>query len=84
MKYLFVNVGIRQGEYSFNSLSVHEVENSIIPDEFGRKYAQNFYHDDAEKDDSENEEYWHDSLITYLNECKEISLEEYQILSNFL
>lgn len=86
MKYAFLNIKIICGEYHFNSMSVHE----LLPDDydfeiFAKEYASDFYGSPDEVDPTSNYFDFNGGEVSCkVQEVREITEEEYNVLSKFL
>ena len=95
MKYAFLNIKIISGEYEFSSMGVHEMPNGTNLDEFALDYLSDFYGspDEPETELEIEEAKDHHSNYRSFNggevaarvkEVREITEEEYNVLSKFI
>jgi hypothetical protein len=89
-KYIFIDLLVRHGEYEFNCQSVHEVGSKADKDKWATRYAKNFYNTSG---DNKPDVFDNDPGTFYFNcmdvavqvdDYKEITKEEYNILKRFL
>lgn len=78
MKYWFLNIEIRNGEYEYNSLSLHTGKFNA------EEYVKGFYNDDGEE--SDNGEYYFNGgeVACSIKKLKEITKKEYDVLRKFI
>ena len=83
MKRIFLNLKIQNGEYEYNSKSVHTVNEGVINENFAQSYASIFYDKPAHRDGDVH--YFHGGEVAVkVYEVKDISEEEFNVLSKFL
>jgi hypothetical protein len=82
MKYIFVNLKVRCGDYEFSSHSVHEISSRKHTKSFGERYAKTFY---ADKPDKNGDWYYFfcGEIAVRCTASEEITKEEYDILNKF-
>jgi len=79
MKYWFMRTLIRNGERTYNSLSLHKQK------EFdANNYISDFYGGGGEELDEGVYEFNCGSLIVSVGDCREITKEEYETLKRFI
>lgn len=89
MKYWFLKIGIRSGEYEFNSISIHKTKDKEKFD--AEAYAKDFYGngdgEDGEGEDTYNSgDYYFDCgcIACWVENIKEITLKEYNALNKLI
>ena len=82
-RYYYINVGIRTGEYTFNSKSVHFDESTTPLVDVGYEYCRDFY---GRESDEERRGFFFNGCEVYVwcDEIKLITEEEYNVLNNFM
>lgn len=82
-KFVFVHLGIRDGERQYDSKMVQEVAGNITPEKAADMQARCFR---FESPVEENNAYLFDGgeVAVFVNEAREISREEYDVLKSFL
>lgn len=89
MKYIFLEMKIRNGEYEYSSQSVHELPARKSTEKFGRDYAKDFYGGKPfqynDKIDPDGEWYFNGGEVAVrCKEVQEITKEEYEVLKKYL
>lgn len=88
MRYLFLDLKVRNGEYEYSCTSVHQLEKGMHARAFAERYAKTFYGDG----DYEGEETFGKGVY-YFNGCevavsvynyKVISEEHYEVLKQYI
>jgi hypothetical protein len=83
-KYLFVSLHIQNGEYEHYSNSVHVVDETTDSEKFAEDHAGiNFYGSENYKEDNAYY-YFGGSIAVSVNDFREISEEDFNVLSRFL
>ncbi len=84
-KYLFISLTIRNGEYEYTSISVHEISSRKSVKKFGRDYAKNFYGGKSFKNSPEEDWYYFNcgEVAVKLSTVEQIKKEEYDVLNKF-
>ena len=84
-KYIFISLKIRNGEYEYTSISVHQISSRKSTEKFGRDYAMNFYGEKPfQYTQGEEWFYFHGGAVAVkLNTVEEIPKEEYDVLDKF-
>ena len=83
MRYWFLKIGIRNGEYEYASCSIHKTPKK---EEFDAEdYAKDFYGGESE-DTYDNNEYYFNAgeVAVWVGIIKEITLKEYNVLNKFV
>ncbi|MEI6487728.1 MAG: hypothetical protein WCP52_02130 [Bacteroidota bacterium] len=85
LKYIFISLKIRNGEYEYTSISVNQISSRKSTEKFGRDYAMNFYGEKPfQFTPGEQWYYFHGgSVAVKLTTVEEISKEEYDVLDKF-
>jgi len=79
MRYWFLKIGIRNGEYTYNSISLHQTEKEDFDSD---DYVSDFY-GEGEKDGKEY--YFHAGCVAcWVQRCDEITEDEYKVLDKIL
>ena len=84
-KFVFLNLTIRNGEYEYTSISVHEISTRKSTTVFGEKYVKSFYGSKPFKY-SPDDKWWlfnGGEVAVKLNTCETITKEEYEVLNKF-
>ena len=83
MKYWYVNIGIQVGELEFSSKSVHKT--TAKEEDFdGDAYAKDFYGFPDDPDNNDGSYYFDcGNQCVELYECKEITKQDYIVLSRY-
>ncbi len=82
-KYIFLILEIRNGEYEYESLTIHEIDSRKNSDEFAEKYASNFYGSKGKKEDYGY--YFNNGEVAVeVKYVKEATKAEYEVLKKFL
>ena len=83
IKYVFITLRVRNGDYDFESKSVHEIKSEIDGSDFAEKYASDFYGDKSYED---NGRYYFNGgeVAVDVRRAQEITKEEYNVMSKFL
>jgi len=89
MKYWFLKIGIRNGEYEFNSISVHKTpkKEEFDSDDYVRGFYGGGDAEDGMSEDTYNtgDYYFHGGCIAcWVQNIKEITLKEYNVLSKLV
>jgi hypothetical protein len=83
-KFVFIQLKIQNGEYEYQSKTVHEIEgDSSDVKEFAENYPKEFYGGEVEKD-GDVFYFSGGEVACKLYVFEEITKEEYDILNNFL
>lgn len=82
-KFIFLTVKIQNGEYEYYSSSLHKIGESKDKNQFAEKHAKTFYSNFSHEDDGT---YYFNAgeVATQLYEVKEITENEYNVLSKFI
>ena len=83
MRYWFLKIGIRNGEYEYSSCSVHKTPKK---EEFDAEdYAQDFYGGGSEETYGKGTYYFNGGEVAVeVGNLKEITLKEYNVLNKFV
>lgn len=82
-KFVFIELHIQNGEYEYNSKSVHEIPAEINAESFGEEYAKEFYGKYSHSDRGSH--YFNGGEVAVENKgVMVITPDEYEILSKFL
>lgn len=82
MKYVFLELESRNGEYEYTHPSVHTLKNSIDLDEWSDEYCRMFW---GEGEAEDGGYYFHGGCIWVgVSRVKEISKKEYDILCKYV
>jgi len=91
MKYYYRVIGVRTGEYEFNLKMTACLDASIDPREHFTELAKTFYHNSGDSPEGEqwfdyNEEFYFfgGELCTWLDDFKEVTKEQYDVLKEFI
>ncbi len=82
-KFIILHLEIRNGEYEYNSKTVHEIGNRKNADAFGRNYAKEFYSNFSYADGDTF--YFNGGEVAVTSQsANEITKAEYDILNKYL
>lgn len=84
-KYIFISIKIRNGEYEYTSISVHEISSRKSTEKFGKDYVKNFYGSKPFKFSPDEDWFYFNGgeVAVKLNTVEEIKKEEYDVLDKF-
>ena len=82
-KFVLVTLRIQNGEYQYNSKSVHKIPETEDNDKFGNNYAKDFYSSFSHTDGDSH--YFNGGEVA-VRDCGtvEITKEEYDVLNKYL
>jgi hypothetical protein len=85
MKYYFRVIGVRTGEYEFELKRVEALPSNVDPNEHFTNIAKNFY-DGGEQWFENKEEFYFfgGEICAWVEDYKEISKEEFEVLNKYL
>lgn len=88
-KFVFLQIGVRTGEYEFDSKSLHEVNHRTNITKFSQKYAKGFYSGKPfqynSPPDPDGEWYFNaGEVCAWVDKVEEISKEEYDVMKKFI
>jgi hypothetical protein len=83
IKYLFITLRVRSGNYDFESKSIHKIKSRNDASDFAEKYASDFYGENAHK---ENGRYFFNNgeVAVDVRRAQEITEGEYNVMNKFL
>ena len=80
MKYTLLTIGIRSGEYEFESKSLHKSKGKFDV----KNYAMNFYGDREMESDDEPYYFNGGEIACWVQDVKEVTLSEYKVLQKYI
>ena len=83
VKFIFLTLDIQNGEYEHHSNSVHILSKDQDTEQFTSEYASQFYGGGSEPND-EYFEFFGGSIAVSVGDYKEVTEEEYNVLSKFI
>lgn len=88
-KFVFLQIGVRTGEYEFNSKGTHELHYRTNITKFAQKYAKGFYSGRPfqydKPTDPDGEWYFNGGEVcAWVDRVEEITKEQYEVLSRFV
>jgi hypothetical protein len=85
MKYYFRVIGVRTGEYEFELKRVEALPSNVDPKQHFTNIAKNFY-DGGEQWFENKEEFYFfgGEICAWVEDYKEISKEEFEVLNKYL
>jgi len=83
-KYIFFSLEIINGEYNYFDNQIACININEDTNEFVNNFALNYYPDNNVRQDEDMFYFYNDTITVYINDYKEISEEDYNVLSKYI
>jgi len=90
-KFVLLNIQIKNGEYEYNSKSIHEISARKSLEKFGQDYAKDFYGSSTKpyqmNDKIDKNDWWYfngGEVAVRIGNSYEITKEQYEVLKDHI